>query len=323
MRMSLSMLTGAFCLLATSAKAAGLQFIDIPADAGGQALTGAVWYPCARPPSDIRVGLVALTAAKDCPVSGNKLPLIMISHGFGGKFTSHRDTAAALADAGFVVVAINHPVDSGPDMGRACTSAVLTERPHDIKRLIDYMADAWSDRATLDLEKIGLFGFSRGGYTGLVVVGARPDLGTGFAICRSGERPGDIPSGAFVHDPRVRAAVIADPGYSPMFTRDSLRNVTVPIQLWASQFSEDDGVGVTADYVMTVGRNLPSKPDYHSVAGAGHFAFLAPCPTALATNFPQLCMDRAGFDRVAFHREFDAAVLAFFRESLSAKPPVQ
>jgi predicted dienelactone hydrolase len=31
---------------------------------------------------------------------------------------------------------------------------------------------------------------------------------------------------------------------------------------------------------------------------------------------PEICRDPAGFDRAAFHREFNAAVVAFFRARL-------
>ena len=41
-----------------------------------------------------------------------KLPLVVFSHGTAGWFGGHHDTAAALADAGFVVAAINHSGDN-------------------------------------------------------------------------------------------------------------------------------------------------------------------------------------------------------------------
>jgi hypothetical protein len=47
----------ALCLMATTAaQAAGFQFISVPADADGPALTGAMWYPCAESPGDIDLG---------------------------------------------------------------------------------------------------------------------------------------------------------------------------------------------------------------------------------------------------------------------------
>lgn len=48
-----------------------------------------------------------------------------------------------------------------------------------------------------------------------------------------------------------------------------------------------------------------------------HFDFLAPCPAELIKTAPTICTDRSGFDRAAFHREFNAEVLAFFRKHLA------
>jgi len=308
-----------------TARAAGLQFLYVPADAGEPALTGAVWYPCRAPVPQVKVGPVRLEASKNCRLAGSAHPLIVISHGYAGKWTSHHDTAETLANAGFVVAAINHPIDSGPNLSRADTVSILVERPRDIKRLIDYMLHRWPDRAKLDPGRIGFFGFSRGGYTGLVLIGANPDLHACLVLCPPTNNPPicdqiranrDLPA-AFPHDPRIKAAVIADPAFGPMFTRASLLAATVPVQLWASQWSgEDKEAGVTPEYVEAIGNNLPNKPDFHLVAHAAHYAFLAPCSPQPAARFPHICKDHPGFDRAAFHRQFDAAVLAFFGQHL-------
>ena len=52
---------------------------------------------------------------------------------------------------------------------------------------------------------------------------------------------------------------------------------------------------------------------------AGHFAFLAPCSEALAKIAPEICQDNAGFDRVAFHQQFNQALIDFFKTKLA--PP--
>ena len=46
----------ALCLLASAAEAAGFRFIDVPADAEGPALSGALWYPCAESPGRTQFG---------------------------------------------------------------------------------------------------------------------------------------------------------------------------------------------------------------------------------------------------------------------------
>jgi predicted dienelactone hydrolase len=126
------------------AEAAGLRFIDIPADASGPALTGAVWSPCAAPPQEIKFRFATIPAVENCPVAGERLPLIVLSHGSGGWFGAHRDTAAVLADAGFVVAAVNHPGDNTTDRSRSDTLSILLDRPTDIRRLTNFMLDAWA-----------------------------------------------------------------------------------------------------------------------------------------------------------------------------------
>jgi predicted dienelactone hydrolase len=158
-------ITLAFCLTATLAQAAGFRFIEVPADADGPALAGAMWYPCSEPPGEIHLGKIALPGVKDCPISGDRLPLIVVSHGDGGHFIDLHDTTETLADAGFVVAAINHPGDTVADMSRFGDLSVMVERPTDIKRLIDFMLGASPAAPTIDRQRIGFYGFSRGGYT--------------------------------------------------------------------------------------------------------------------------------------------------------------
>ncbi|WP_076862241.1 alpha/beta hydrolase family protein [Bradyrhizobium mercantei] len=318
------------CLSAASVQAAGLRLVKVQSD-GAEPLQIAVWSPCAAPAGEVKLPTTTLPGTADCPVAGDKLPLILISHGFGGSFTGHHDTAETLADAGFVVVAVNHPVDTGAgDMSRADTLAALVERSADIKRAIDYMLGAWPDRSKLDPGRIGFFGFSRGGYTGLVVAGANPDIRKATAFCDVPYRKpsceelqrNEIPSQAVVHDLRVKAMAIADPAFGPLFDRDALKDVTIPTQLWASELSGEDGITeINPGYVMAINQELPVKTDYHVVRNAGHFVFLVPCSATLAAKRPKICTDRPGFDRVAFHKELNADILAFFRKQLDVHQP--
>lgn len=303
------------------AKAAGFRFIDIPADANGPALTGAVWSPCDQPSQQMRVGPVTIAAARNCPVVGERLPLIVMSHGSGGWFGAHRDTAAALADAGFVVAAIDHPGDNATDRSRIDTLSILTDRPADIRRLTDFMLDRWPEAAKLDRQRIGFFGFSRGAYTGLVIAGGRLDILGIAPLCAEGFIDGmcaEIGKGKFparrpAADARFGAAVLADLEFGRAFTLEGLADVKVPIQLWAS---ERGGDGVLPEDNEAIDENLPAKPDYRVVPHAGHFAFIVPCSAEAAKALPEICVDAEGFDRVAFHKEFNAAVVAFLSKHL-------
>jgi predicted dienelactone hydrolase len=306
------------CLSATLAHGAGLRAIDIQAEADGPALTGAVWYPCSQPAGMVDIGKISLPGVKDCPLPDRKLPLIVMSHGRTGTFAGHHDIAEVLADAGFIVAAINHAGDTSSDLSRTDDLSIYVQRPNDIKRLIDFMLGAPAFASSIDRERIGLYGFSRGGYTALAVIGANPDWANVTERCKEFKthvcdqvRAKEFP-GAVTHDPRVKAAVIADP-LSVFFTDNSFGDVRIPVQLWASELGGD---GVLPHSVDIVDKNLPTKHEYHVVANSGHFAFLAPCPPALVAELPYICKDAGGFDRAAFHRQFNADALAFFQTQL-------
>lgn len=306
--------------VAPCANAAGIQLFN-----HGPALSGAIWYPCPKAePEHVSLGDLAvavdygLVGVQGCLVSGVKLPLVIFSHGYKGWFGGHHDTAAALADAGFVVAAINHSGDNGSDTSRSDELSSFLSRPADLVRLLDFVLNDWKDKAVVDPSKIGLFGFSKGGYTGLALVGAAPDFARFARGCTDISkfcdelRSADIPVPP--QDGRVRAAVIAEP-LSGLFTKENLAAIRIPLQFWRAELATA-GVDVDPAGTARIARSLPGKPDVH-VVPAGHFAFLAPCSPQLATVVPRICTDvPAGFDRSAFHREFNANMTRFFREHL-------
>jgi predicted dienelactone hydrolase len=282
MRLCKLFLVAMACLAAAPVQAAGLRFITVPADSQGPMLTGAVWTPCAVPAQEVKLRGLRAPGVMNCPIVGDGLPLVVISHGKTGWFGAYHDTAETLADAGFVVAAVNHPGDNAFEASRTIASNAVT-RPTDIKRLIDFMLEAWPDALKIKRQHVGFFGHSAGGYTGLVIAGGRPDLQRAAELCAKGLQPGsppceqfrniDFPEQAPISDPRVKAVVIADPGGTIFFGPDDLKEVKVPIQLWSSALG---GAGVTVESGANVNRKLPLQSDYHIVPNAGHWSFLAP-----------------------------------------------
>lgn len=303
-----------------SAEAAGIQLLD------SHGLKGAIWYPCAAAPQSVPLGRLAvrfsdaLRGVKDCPLTKAKLPLVVFSHGRGGWFGAHRDTAEALADAGFVVAAISHSGDNPNDSSQSEALSVWASRPAEIVRLIDFMLNDWKDKAAVDPARIGFFGYSKGGYTGLVVTGATLDFQRAASYCTNDTpfcrqmRSRDVPQN-LAHDNRIKAAVLADPGPNLAFTKETLSAIHIPLQVWRSELGAKDR-GVDPVALARVANSLPGNPEIHVVSAADHFAFLL-CPPVLARNLPRFCTDPAGFNRVAFHRDFDAKVVQFFRERLA------
>lgn len=301
----------------TWAQAAGFQFLEVPADSKGPALKGAVWYPCSEPAGQVSLGAMQLPGSLNCTVKGQQLPLVVVSHGSGGSFLGHHDTAETLADAGFVVAAISHPGDNFQDLSRQGHLSAFLTRPVDMQRLVDHMTSQWAARASIDTQAIGFFGFSRGGYTGLVAGGAVPDFKVGLGLCEHVDLPlcqemraKELPPLPTL-DLRIKAAVIADP--LSLFSPASLKTVRIPVQLWSSELGGD---GVNLQSVEAVRNALPTLKQYQVAEHAGHFAYLAPCSAAQMQAVPAICKDPDGFDRVAFHAAFNAKVLTFFNAQL-------
>jgi predicted dienelactone hydrolase len=203
----------------------------------------------------------------------------------------------------------------------------LQDRPRHVGATIDYVLAQWRGHAAIDAAKIGVFGFSAGGFTALVAIGGKPDFSRIDPYCGAHAQTflcqilqahgiahvAPVPPTAWRADPRIRAAVIAAPALGFTFSPDGLRGITAPVQLWAAA---DDRVLPVADYTEPVRAALPQPPDYHLVQMAGHYDFLAPCTAALAQIASDICADPSGFDRAAFHAAFNAAVVQFFTRTL-------
>jgi predicted dienelactone hydrolase len=315
-------------LFGTGVQAAGFQH-GFAADPDGKPLEIGIWYPSDTAAQPVTMGPTTMSVAVNGAVQGRSLPLVVVSHGTGGSFLGHFDTAIALADAGYVVVAVTHTGDNHADQSR---SLDIMDRPRQISRVIDHMLSAWGGAATIDPSRIAMFGFSAGGFTTLASIGGVPDLAKVAPMCRL--YPGDfacrliaksssrdVPPGptatARSGDPRIKAAVVAAPALGFAFSPDGLADVKVPVQLWRA---ENDALLPHPRYAEAVRLALPQTADHHVVADAGHFDFLAPCSSALASLAPAICVSADGFDRAAFHATFNVAVLSFLNRALGAGP---
>jgi predicted dienelactone hydrolase len=294
---------------ASSSSRDGVSYSRLSIVDGDQpAIEAGVWWPAETSPSP--------------------RPLIVISHGNGGDFRSHRDTAEALARAGFVVAALTHTGDNWRDQSRATD---VVDRTRQLSVLIDHVLGQWEGRGGIDASRVGAFGFSAGGFTVLAAAGGNPDLGRvvdhcranpGFYDCRLISRhPEAMPARAqrtvprLPHDARIRALVVAAPALGYTLTREGLVDVTQPVQLWQAG---GDQILPSPFYAEPVRDSLPTGPEYRRVDGAGHFDFMPPCSPELAAAAPAICAPTPGFDRAAFHQHFNREVVRFFRESLRA-----
>jgi predicted dienelactone hydrolase len=329
LKTALLLLAVALLLIALPVRAetsAGFQLIQIP-DPSGPPIEVGVWYPTDAPATAPARGMGDWKVATGAPLLGERLPLVVMSHGNGGWFGGHYDTAITLAKAGFVVAALTHTGDNYKDQSRATD---LANRPRQLHVLVDYMLADWSEHGRIDPARIGAFGFSAGGLTVLVAAGGEPDLTRVPAHCRDypthfdcqllSRQPPPVAAlrGPWIHDTRIKAVVSAAPALGYAFTAQSLGSISIPVQLWRA---ENDQILVDPFHATAVLHALPHKPDYRVVSDAGHYDFLTPCAPDMAKSLPYLCESAPSFDRAAFHHTFNAAITAFFTANLPLTHP--
>jgi len=173
---------------------------------------------------------------------------------------------------------------------------------------------------------------SAGGYTALILAGAKPDFASASAYCANHDDPGSCPRSASSNgangiqgkavapnelmswqppvDRRLKA--FADGSAAMMFKAPGLSAVRVPTMLFRSQ---DDSYLGSARNTLAVVSGLPTPPAVHVLPG-NHFVFIDPCPASVAVSAAPICQDAPGVDRVEIHHQIDQEVVDFLRANL-------
>jgi dienelactone hydrolase len=272
---------------------AGFEKFTFPDRSNGNEVKCAIWYPTLAGEAEFAERPWKFQVAFGSAPEGNQHPLVVISHGTASSWREHHDTAEFLARRGFVVVALSHPEDSydyeQKDFG-GLASAV--HRSGHVSRLLDELLQSPRYVPMIDASRIGVFGFSIGGYTALVLAGGRPDfqkIATHRMI-----RPASIlevrrviafkrPNRFFGH--LVQAPIrVCVPSSSWRRRSDfcsmlQVKDVRVPVRLYRA---ERDQILYHPYDGETYRGMLPMVPETVGVAGAGHYVFLAPPPAILA-----------------------------------------
>jgi len=241
---------GLFCTpfgSAALAQGSGAGFIDLaltdPVEGGP--MRGFAFYPAKSSGAPTQLGPYAVAAERGAAPAPGSYPLIVVSHGTGGAGLGHHDSLAALARAGFVAAAVEHPRDNFRDDSGFATDLQLIGRPHHIVALIDGLLAHATVGQLIDQARIGMAGHSAGGYTALLVAGAVPNFSLmeeyrravaydplrarADAAARGGRRK---PNLALVADARVKAIFLMAPALGYVFDRDGLSKVAVPVRLY-------------------------------------------------------------------------------------------
>ncbi len=285
-----------------------------------------LWYPTDLPARDLQLGPFTLRASRDAPPRTGRYPLIVISHGSGGNALGHRDLAAALVSRGYAVLTFTHPFDNHANQSALGTTQEFTDRPLELRWAVDAALSQPLLRNHLDATRIGAAGFSMGGYTVLTAAGAKPDLTRYLRYCATqpdsvliceAARHGGLrvitPTPPPARDPRLKAMVLMAPAAVFLFDDAALSGLHLPTLLYRAA---QDRIVQEPDHAERLAKHLPMLDSLTAIPGAGHYIFLAPCPSSLADRLPVLCRDAPGIDRIAIHATLNRRIADFFDKTL-------
>ncbi len=285
----------------------------------------ALWYPTAAPAKQERVGSLTADLALDADPNQTE-GLIVLSHGFAGDSFSHSDTAVFLAQSGFLVATPTYPDLAGVESTDP-EADPLVMRPRITALIIEHLLNDDTFKNSFDPQNVGVIGYSIGAYTALTTMGAMPtfdNLGpycenvptdeilcADWAEARFSAIDNRIESQA---DLPIQAGVLLAPAYGPLFNAQSLEAVDVPIKIYQA---EQDEELVEPYHTAHLISTLPQSPEHALIADAGHFVFLAPCPSSLKNRMPQFCTDPESVDREAIHEKMNAEIAQFFTDAFN------
>ncbi len=319
---------------------AGLVQLEIAGTAAAPPLDGLIWYPTvpASAPTSFdapfRFGENAVWVGFDAhpgrEIAPGRFPLVVLSHGLMGNAFNQAWLATALAEAGMIVVAPNHPGTTTANRDPV-ERARLWRRPQDLGRAITAIQEDPRFAPALLPDRVTAIGHSLGGFTVLALAGARVDADRYDAYCdahpervdcafyRSAEIGADATSRDALEDPlvdpRVTEVVIFDLGLTQAFDPASLAAIDLPVLVIGA--GDANPLMPLEAESRALAAALPHVR-YLEPSDLSHFVFLGLCKPGGEAILAELepgdeivCREGKGRDRATLHTYVVDEVLAF------------
>jgi predicted dienelactone hydrolase len=304
-----------------------------------------VWYPAAAGAAEERIDLgppgkplftVGAVAAGAPFADAKPRPVILFSHGFGGTARMMGWFGVPLARAGYVVIAVDHPGNNGMDKMTAAGAILTWDRAQDLRAALDAVKTEPGIGPHLDLKRLGVSGFSAGGFTSLASAGAHVDMSRFLAFCRAHPTDGVcVPQKEFALSmddaqkalaspelaaeaaragddhaiPGVRAAFAIAPALVQALPPEGLAHMRVPV---AIILGDADPVAPPDTNGLVAAKAIPHA-ELKVLPGVDHYDFLSTCTPAGMAAVP-ICNAKVPQDQS--HEAAIDMALAFFGRTL-------
>ena len=272
---------------------------------------------------------------RDAKFPLKKYPLILISHGNGGNRLSLEWLSHILVKNGYVVAAVDHWGNTF-DNAIAIEFVKPWERPIDISFSLNMLLDYPEINSIIDNNKIGVIGFSYGGYTALALAGAEldyelllqfyntpegkleinsipefPNLWKELQNPKLIKMMQNIPN---VQDKRIKAVFAISPGTARGFNeRRQFKNVEIPVFITGSAA---DNITPVISYARKYHNLIPHSEYYEFGGMVGHYVMLAEASDHIKKQNPIPFKDHPSVDRHEVHIKVSELVVSFFNKKL-------
>jgi predicted dienelactone hydrolase len=306
-----------------------------------------IWYPAAPDAIEQQIAIGPPgkplfdvgSAAPDASFApgGPRLPVILLSHSYGGSARMIGWFGIAMARAGYIVVAVDHPGNNGIDRMTVAGALLRWDRAEDLRAALEAAGHDPFIGPHMDLSRIGAAGFSVGGFTALLAAGVRVDPAhfAQFCLANPGDSVCQPPREEFDFTPQDRDAVLKRPeiqaetaratashaipglraafAIAPLLVQDlapaSLEHLHMPV---AIILGDADTAAPPPTNGLAAAKLLPNA-SLIRLPGVGHNDFLATCTETGRANVPA-CKTSVAQDDT--HRRAIDAAMAFFGQHL-------
>jgi predicted dienelactone hydrolase len=326
---------GTTTLSTNYAATVGTRTLAIKDTERGRNLTTEIWFQADSSAKAegfspiLPIAAIQLAPNSDPAADFKKRPLVVISHGNWGTRYSQGWLASRLVRAGYVVISPSHPGTMNDD--RTSAGALrLWDRSDDVRVALSAVLKDPKWAALIDQDKIGFWGHSFGGWTGVSLAGGKFDMNQEIAACKE-QTPKDMycnglltddlskislegSDGSYA-DSRFKAFYLTATGPVRGMTVPSLKAITTPMLFDTAQFDEVLAPEMNSTWAA---KTVPNATEI--VRPVGHFVYVPICKPIIGKLAAALiCTDLKGVERADVHEKVGADVVRFFDKNLDIK----
>lgn len=297
-----------------------------------------IWYPTndtfvKKDSISKKLPFKSINVIPNANIVNKKFPLLLVSHGTGGNRFSLTWFIEKMVKQGYIVVSIDH-------FGNSSFNKIPREfvkwweRAIDIKFLLNSLLEDKNINQKIDTQKIGMAGFSLGGYTGIALAGGYVDRNMSKVSEEDRKLPAEFPKtdeiidfandslivSSFnkynkqVKDDRIKAFFVMAPAIGFGFhTKKQISEITAPIFIIAGKGDTNTPIERNA---IRYNKLIPSSKLHLFNKNVNHYVFLNEGTAFGKKILPEITIDHPNVNRKEIHDKTSKMALEFFGKNL-------